>query len=111
MYEKTLFCKFLSVFNHNICQLPQVLNVKYFADEDIPLGKYLISAYTAFNTICSVCSKNEIGQHVFYYIKGGGRVKIEFLRNESQDFEIYMKNHCRECNKFYGAPVFLSQSA
>ena len=104
--------KFLSVHQERICQFPRDLAIKFYSEDDMPLGQHLISAYLAFKCTCDVCSKYDIGEHVFYYVNGLGRVKFWLeVEPDKKCYDIMMRTECRICKKITGPPIYINQSA
>jgi TCP-1/cpn60 chaperonin family/Phosphatidylinositol-4-phosphate 5-Kinase len=111
LHQDYLNCKFISVYQNTICQYPRVLNIKYCSEDDMPLGKHLVSAYMSFYTLCDVCEKHEIGDHAYYYINNTGRVKFSLEKDhEKKSYDIVMKTECRECSMPTGSSVYINQS-
>ena len=110
LHKESLCFNFVSVGMNRLCQHPVKLNINFYSDNDMSLGKHLISMFISNHMMCDICMRLEIGKHCYYYISDHGRVKLTLEKEESRNnYEIGVYKECLECENI-GNFSYVSQS-
>ncbi|KAG0460976.1 hypothetical protein HPP92_020986 [Vanilla planifolia] len=97
------------VHKETVCKFPQLIRIKFYANGDKPLGRYLLEDLFDKTSSCRSCNESpEMHVHCFTHVQGSLTISVRQLFSMKlpgeRDGRIWMWHRCLLCEPNVGVP-------